>query len=377
MGYKILQENTNINKKDPKDRVYCQEGYAQDLYDLYVGGSTPKMSKDIAVGELHQVTIGKISITGKIYAETESFQTVFLDLNKESKFMQSLGIDHLEPGMKLDVMIEDTRNDHNSASIEKGYLSLLKKDLFNALKDGKSAYKVKIKSVNNGGFMVDFNGLNCFMPGSLAAANKILDFDSMIGKEVYVMVENYLEQSDMFVMSVKKYIQSILPSKIKELSLVDKYTGTITGVLPFGTFVEWDDVFTGLIHESESTQDFKGLRPGDEVDFWIKEVKEIRDIRKDDEISYKIILTQKGPSEEGLLMTEFKNKYEGEEVSGIVKEIKNFGIFVELSSGIIGMLQPRELKKNNVRINIGDEVLVYVKQVDPILKKVYLKAITD
>ena len=34
---KALQENLQIKKQNPKDKIYCQESYAQDVYDRFYG----------------------------------------------------------------------------------------------------------------------------------------------------------------------------------------------------------------------------------------------------------------------------------------------------------------------------------------------------
>ena len=54
---------------------------------------------------------------------------------------------------------------------------------------------------------------------------------------------------------IKKYIRHILPLKINELNKTTKYTGVVTGVVKFGIFVEFDEIYTGLIHTSEMSDE--------------------------------------------------------------------------------------------------------------------------
>jgi small subunit ribosomal protein S1 len=371
MGRQV--ENKSIKKRNPTDKVFCDEPYAQEVYEKYCDYFEGKKisAKDMDEGDICRAQVISIK-NNKVLVQAENTQAVYLDLLKESKFLDKQGITEvLRPGMFVDVLVDGTDKGTYTGSMEKAFGSKIKKELMAALKNKDSAFKVEVKSINEGGFIVDLAGLDCFMPGSLAAANKIVNFESMIGKEIYVMVENYLEASDMFVVSNKKYIQSILPTKVKELDFGNTYTGTVTGVMTYGAFIEWDDIFTGLLHESESEgSNIKGLKPGDSIQFWVKEVREGKDIR--------IILTQKGPSAEHKLYQEFKDKYEDEIYANAkVKDIKPFGVFIEMKDGIVGMLSPREFKKIGPKYKEEDIIDVFVKQVDVGTKRVHLKAISD
>lgn len=369
-----LIENTSIKKRNQNDRVYCDEEYAQEAYEKYCDYFEGKKvtPKDMSTGDICKAKI--VSIHGNsILVQAENSQAIYLDLLKESKFLEKQGISQtLKTGMEVDILIDSGLKGSYSGSMEKAFKSKIKSDLMHALKNKNSAYKVLIKSINEGGFIVDLAGLECFMPGSLAAANKITNFESMIGKEVFVMVENYLEASDMFVVSNKKYIQSILPSKVQEIDFNQQFTGRVTGVMAYGAFIEWDDIFTGLLHESESeSENIKSLKNGDQITFWVKEIKEGKDIR--------IILTQKGPSKrkpsQDQLYLEFKDKYENEYYPNAkIKLIKTFGIFIELSEGIVGMIPHKELKRIDQKLQEGDTLDVFVKSVDVVAKKVYLRA---
>jgi ribosomal protein S1 len=364
-----LVENTSIKKKNPKDKIYCHDEDAQETYDKYCAfhSSGRIIAKDMLVGQVCRARISKID-GDKVIAQTESFQSVQLDYAREARFLQKKGMEALHPGMELEIMVDGEVRGIYTGSCEQAYIIGLKKDLSRAMKEKNSAYEVTIKSVNDGGFIVDLSGLDCFMPGSLAAANKIIDFSSMLGKKVYVMVETYLDQSDMFVVSNKRYIQHILPSKIKELNMSKEYTGTITGVMPYGCFVEWDEIFTGLLHETEAIDlNWKELKPGAVISFWIKEIKE----------NNRVILSQKGPSAESAVFQAFKDKYEGEIFpDATVKDIKAFGVFIEMKT-VVGMLTPREFKRTGVKAKEGEYLDVLVKQVDVQSKKIYLKAAVD
>jgi ribosomal protein S1 len=359
-----LIENLAVSKRNKKDKIYCQEPYAQDLYDIYSDhfgetGKDENFTKDFKNGEIVKTTINKIS-DDHIVADTNYGQTLYLDLGREIKFFRNQGSEPAK-GMHVDVMITDVSNSTGSA--ERAFTHSLKRDLRKSIESNDSAYLVTIKSVNDGGFMVDLNGLQCFMPGSLAAANKISDFESMIGKKVYVMAENYLDKSDMFVVSAKKYIKHVIPARLKELDFTVEYTGHVTGTTDYGVFIEWDEIFTALLHESEVGNDsWKSLRPGDEVKFYIKEVRG----------DSRIIASQKGPNPEITALLSFKENHEGEVYEGAeVVDIKTFGTFIKMGD-VTGMMTPKEFKRYG-RVSEGDRIDVYIKQVDTVTKRIYLR----
>lgn len=352
-----LIENTSVNT-DGKGRVYCQEEYAQELYDMMFGDKAPTgPPKDFRLGDIIKGHITRIT---EDYLEVDNGAiTLYLDRERETRFLHQQGVEHVEPGIFIEVMVINPKA--SLASAEAAFAQNLKEELHRSLKENKTAYQVTVAGVNDGGFLVSLNGLECFMPGSLAAANKVTDFESMMGKELYVMVENYLKKSDMFVVSAKKYIKHILPSKIKELDYTEEVTGHVTGVAKYGVFVEWDEIFTGLLHETEASPGWQDMQNGEEIKFFVKEVRK----------GNRLILSQKGPSEEVLAFEQFAEEFKGKTANGEVQEVKPFGIFIKFNENVTGLLPPREFRKFRL-LAPGDWVDVHVKDVDVSARRVYL-----
>jgi len=364
-SYKILQVNNNVRTTDQQHKVYCDEPYAQELYDAIMGRGM-KSPKDMRIGDLCSAEV--VSVNGDcVVLQADSSQTVYMDLSKETRYLEQYGIsaDAIRPGIRIDLMVDSVDASEYRGSIGAASRAKVRQELMDSLRDGGSAYLVKVKSINEGGFIVDLSGVECFMPGSLAAANRITNFDTMLGREVYVMVESYLDKSGIFVVSNKKYIQTILPARVRELDPTMEYTGTVTGVVPYGCFVEWDEIFTGLLHESElNGMPLASVKAGDTVTFWVKEVRDPN----------RIILSRRGPNTEALVYQAFKEKSEGRVVPGQVKELKPFGVFMELAPGIVGMITPREFRKTGARQREGEILDVFVKTVDVGARKVHLRS---
>ena len=163
-------------------------------------------------------------------------------------------------------------------SLWEGHLSKIKAEFIQQIQHPETqtcAYNAVVKEINGGGYIVDIMGVKCFMPGSLAAAGIITDFAALLGKTIPVMIVNYMPNSG-FIVSYKKYLNTILPGKIAEELYVGKdVCCKVTGVSKNGVFVQFKDkngewLFSGLIHRTVMSPDFerrfdaKEFRTGDE-----------------------------------------------------------------------------------------------------------------
>lgn len=272
-----LKLNEQVKTSNPKHRVFCQESYAQDLYNLMTGSLFPTDYKQIKTGDVVKGHVIKKTSTEIVL--DSNFETIFIDITKERKGKEFL--DSLEIGNQIEVHVTKLETeDFLRGSIDKAHNSKVRESLFESLYKNTCAFNCLVLEKSKGGFFVEIDGIKAFMPGSLAAANKLVDFDILLGKTVPVMVENYIKETDTFIVSNKKYIQNVLPTLIDNLSIMDqKYKGFITGTIKFGAFIEWDEVFTGLLHINEMSEEskkaFKDWTPGKEIEFSIKSVIEV------------------------------------------------------------------------------------------------------
>jgi len=257
MTYGFFEEEKEINWDEPNGfapnkkikknhgmTVYSHEPYAEELaaaYSKHFGGlDSSNISKDLVEGNVYSCKI--VALTEEeAFGQTDSGQTIYIDLRKETRDAEKLGIGGIDfsVGNKIEAHVRKTNGGYMGSVVEY-YIKSLRAELFDQIKKESSAYKVRVESINKGGYIVDLCGIKCFMPGSLAAANKITDFESYIGREMHVMIEGYVEAKDIFVVSYKKYLNKIMEQKIQELDLTKKYKGSITGTSDFGIFVEWE-----------------------------------------------------------------------------------------------------------------------------------------
>lgn len=365
-----LVPNTKLSSTTG-DKVYCHESYAEDLFSVYQGMSETA-NKEPKIGEVYKLVDVRVGTNRELLATLTGFIDATVNLEQEKKFFHMLNT--TEEELVESLKTEDGKKQFCSheyhvrvemikpyvkVSLYEGQLSHIKEDFFAQIGKPTNAYYGTITGKNQGGFIIEVQGINGFLPGSLAAANVVRDFDSMIGKVVPVMVEDYLVESSTFVFSYKKYLAYVLPTKIEELDLDAKYSGTVTGIAKYGIFVEFDEIFTGLLHSSKMSptlkESFKNFefKPGDAVDFWIREITPDK----------KIILSDEDPSFRRKELEEFKDQNVGIIRSGEVVSIQPFGALIKLQKDMVGLISQKEIKMKKKRFNVGDEVMVTIERV--------------
>jgi len=375
---KKLKENCEIIKtKGDSSKIYCQESYAQELYDLMDGTHVAK--KDLSLGDILKVTDMKTQQNGEVEITCDNYETLYFSVQKERKYLELLGLNEFNFGSWVDsgeckdyfqnrktyVSVENVST--RKGSMYSAHLKTIAREFREQILKPTSAYVAKVLSKNQGGFLVEVQGVKAFLPGSLAAANKIVNFDDYIGKEVYVMIEDYLAPSDIFVVSYKKYLDYILPSKLGELERNQYLTGNVTGTSKFGVFVEFNEIFTGLLHVTEMSPEtaekfHKGeFRSGSTIEAWLKDIKD-----------NKLILTENDPSIRQSEMEEFREKVEGNMHSATIISIKPHGALMEIEKGVLGLLPIKEMKKSGKRLEVGETIEVFIKKVDTSNGKIYL-----
>lgn len=348
-------------------KIYCQEPYAQELYDKMkayekASGVSIHACKDLTIGQIYDVTANQISFDEKYIrsSEVNSAVEIIIPFNE---FASS--IDELTKGEDTDfnVMITKIDSSGNYIGSQKRCLSTnyakeLKEHFAN-----KTWFEVKIKKLINGGYVAMYKDtVECFIPGSHAGANVILDFSKLLGTTMNVMVDNYDKSNNLFILSYKKYIQKSMPIMVSELKFGHKYTGTLTNKpLDFGVFVEFEGYFTGLIHSSEF-EDYaevkRTMKAGDEIDFYIKNVT-----KKGSNFRVACTLDPETIDPEKKRWDELRSRTEGESFEYEVNSSNNtISIYIDGESYKVTM------RRRDLERNLTHYPMVKVSKVDPINK---------
>lgn len=281
--------------------------------------------------------------------------------NDELKYLVNTNV-----GDKIDILI--TRVDEDNFEIKGSLVELYEKQAKKRLLNSKESVVVSahVKELTPAGYAVDifFEGVTLpgFMPNTLAGINKLSQPDAIVGATFEVMIESFSKDEGTYIVSRRRYLQTLIPQAIKELRHGVVYEGIVTGTTQFGIFVEFKDCLTGMIHKTNIREDWANkideILPGFLVQFYVKEI-----------IKDKIILTQ-------ILRESLWDTIKvGQIMTGKVRDSKSFGVLVALDDETNGLIHTSELEKSNRKLSAGQEVKVRIIAVDRMNRKIFLSVV--
>ena len=368
------QPNPRINAPQGW-KVFSREAYAGDLLQMMLeheGRNPSRMRLDIG-GTYHGTVFSLTQQWAMI--DIDYREMIYVDMSREDADV----IEQLKPGTEVDVqIIQDATTNRRGfilGSVSEGIKTAMFNEIMATIDEGKTAYVGRVKEmIPAGGYIVNVNGVECFMPGSLAGINKLHDFESIVGDDMYVVPVSYSDKRGTIVVSHREYLKAMIPNAIEALEkdIEGKRTGMVTGTTKFGVFVEFDECLTGMIHINDLTPEYvtkhksREIKPGDSIEFYVKEIIN----------NNKIILSQ---VETVPVVDPWKDIEQRittpTEVQGTIKSVKDYGLFVDIEDGVTGLLHISEIQ-DVVDINTiknGDPITVQVTRIESSTRKVFLK----
>ena len=374
-----LRANPKINTISRRHTVYSHDANAQAFYNMI---NETNLDSDMVAF----ITEDAI-MDGRIHSMSERWATVdvnyremlYIDLSKEDMNLVS----EFRPGDEVSVKVISDKTqsrEYALASITEGTKQKIFAELRQAADDGGTAFMGHVVSmIPGGGYIVKVQGIECFMPGSLAGINKLADFESIVGTDMYVVPDSFSAKRGTIVVSHRAYLQAMIPNRIAELeeNIERGIRGNVTGTAKFGVFCEFNECLTGMIHVNDLDGEWSSklkagdIQPGDEIEFKIKEIISDK----------KIILTQV-ELQEAVVDTSWeeftKDLAIPSIVNGKIRSVKDYGVFVGLHGTVTGMAHISGFPKDTSLTEMfakGQEVAVEVTKIDNDTKKVFLKVV--
>jgi small subunit ribosomal protein S1 len=257
-------------------------------------------------------------------------------------------IKKVNPGDKISAKIVDPEN-------EEGYIELSLKEARQAMVWSEAEAVMKdrrpielvIKEANKGGLIVEWQGIQGFLPASQLKAehypripdgdkDKIYDeLKKLVGQKLAVTVISISPKEGKLIFSEKSFDDKDREKMVNKYAVGDEVVGEITGIVDFGLFLKLEEGLEGLVHISEMDW---GLVENPRVLFKVgdKVKAKIIDI-KDGKISLSIKATKMNP------WVEAGNKYKKDDtVKAVVIKFNRHGALASIEEGVAGLVHISE-----------------------------------
>jgi small subunit ribosomal protein S1 len=233
-----------------------------------------------------------------------------------------------------------------------------------------------VKNLTDYGAFVDLGGVDGLLHITDMAWKRVKHPSEIVnvGDEINVKVLKFDKEKQRVSLGMKQMGNDPWQEIASRYPEGTKINGQVTNLTDYGCFVEIEDGVEGLVHVSEMDWTNKNIHPskvvnlGDTVDVMVLEIDEER--RR---ISLGLKQCIANPWE-----TFAESHEKGDKVSGKIKSITDFGIFIGLDGGIDGLVHLSDISWNKsgedaVRdYKKGDEISAVVLQVDPERERISL-----
>ncbi len=245
--------------------------------------------------------------------------------------------------------------------------SVERDELLASLQEGMEVKGI-VKNLTDYGAFVDLGGVDGLLHITDMAWKRVKHPSEIVnvGDEINVKVLKFDRERTRVSLGLKQLGEDPWVAIANRYPEGHKLTGRVTNLTDYGCFVEIEEGVEGLVHVSEMDWTNKNIHPskvvnvGDEVEVMVLDIDEER--RR---ISLGLKQCKANPWQQ---FAETQNK--GDRVTGKIKSITDFGIFIGLDGGIDGLVHLSDISWNVAgeeavrEYKKGDEISAVVLQVD-------------
>jgi len=251
----------------------------------------------------------------------------------------------------------------------------LKRRLLSELAEGQLRTGT-VKNIADFGAFVDLGGIDGLLHITDMSYSRIGHPSEMvkIDDKIEVMILNVDRDREKIALGLKQKFPSPWENIAEKFPVGSRVKGEVVNVMSYGAFVKLEDGIEGLVHISEMSWTKRVNHPnelvhtGDEVEVVVLGINTDKQ-----EISLGMKQTQPNPWDN------VAAKYPvGTKVKGVVRNLTNYGAFIELEEGVDGLLHvsdmswTRKISHANEMLKKGDEIECVVLSVDDDRKRIAL-----
>src|SRR5260221_4448348 len=220
--------------------------------------------------------------------------------------------------------------------------------------------------VNIGGLVVEVGVVRGVVPSEQVALSQVSNLDELVGKDLEITVIEVDPNQNRLICSQKTSLTEEVKQTLSAIKEGEIVKGKVAAVLPFGIFVSLDNGVEGLVHVSEIS--------------WEKQEDPNSLYKIDDPIEAKVISVESGTGRVNLSIRQLakdpfvekaKDLQPDDVVKGKVTKITSMGVFVELESGVEGLIKSSSLGEDN-KYEMDQEATFLVDTIDTQKRRIYL-----
>lgn len=253
-------------------------------------------------------------------------------------------IKKISPGdiIKAKVVEKENEDGYIELSLKEAKQALIWSEAEKAIKE-KTVMSLEIKDANKGGLILEWQGIQGFLPASQLKADhypRVLDSDKdkilkelkkFVGQQISVMIISTLPKEGKLIFSEKDNNPEEKKEILSKYHVGEDLDCTVAGLVDFGVFIKLEDGLEGLVHISELDW---GLVENPRSMFKIGDKIRARVIEiKDGKISLSIKALKENP------WKEFEGKLKkGDIIKGVVIKYNKHGALVSIKEGVAGLV---------------------------------------
>ena len=319
-------------------------------------GTIVSIESDLVIIDFGMKTEGRVSI--------DEFKSEIRDSSLKIGDQVEVYLERIENALGDAVLSRD------KAKKEENWFKLQECQKENVVVQGEITGKVR------GGFTVDIDGTQAFLPGSQVDVKPIRDIRPLMYMSQSFHILKMDKRRGNIVVSRKSVLtdsSNVSKSEVLEsLSEGQEIEGIVKNITDYGAFIDLGGI-DGLLHVTDIS--WKRINNPAEIISIGEKVKVLitKLSREDQRVSLGMKQLQDDP------WVDVNKKYEvGKKYNGQVTNMADYGAFVELEGGLEGLVHVSEMswvskiEKPSKYVNIGDEVQVKVLEIDSEKKRLSL-----
>ncbi|MFN0204666.1 MAG: 30S ribosomal protein S1 [Bacteroidia bacterium] len=318
-------------------------------------------------------------ISGTVVSKTD--KEILLNIGFKSEGIVSASefrdLPNLKVGDLVEVLIESTEGKDGQLQLSRKRAKHMRTwELINGALDKEVILEGTVLRRTKGGFVVDIQGVEAFLPGSQIDVKPVRDFDIFVNRVMEFKVVKINHAYENVVVSHKILIEEKLEEQrqeiLKNLEKGQVLEGVVKNMTPFGVFIDLGGV-DGLLHITDISwgrisHPQEVLKLEDKVNVVVLDFDE-------DKKRISLGMKQLYPHPWDTLGDDLK---EGAKVKGRVVTVADYGVFIEIKPGVEGLIHTSEMSwsqhvKNPTELfKPGDELEAVVLVIDREEKKMSL-----